>query len=40
MNAFELAKKYYPELWNKQRIDNLLKAGKITQEQYNEIVKG
>lgn len=36
--AFTLAKKYYPIYWNKERIDILLSANKITQEEYNQIV--
>ena len=38
MNAFELAKKYYPLLWNKKRIEALYKAGKLTEEEYKSIV--
>ena len=38
MNAFEMAKKYYPRLWNKERIDALYKAGKLTEEEYNSII--
>lgn len=36
--AFILAKKYYPIYWSKERIDMLLSANKITQEEYNQIV--
>lgn len=36
--AFTLAKKYYPIYWSKERIDMLLTANKITQEEYNQIV--
>lgn len=36
--AFTLAKKYYPIYWNKERIDMLLSANKITQEEYNQII--
>lgn len=39
MNAYELAKKYYPLLWNKKRIEALYKAGKLTEEEYKDIVK-
>lgn len=39
MDVFELCKKYYPILWNKDRIYNLYKTNKITEEQYNEIIK-
>lgn len=38
--VFELAKKYYPTLWPKERIDALVKAGKLTKEQAAEITKG
>lgn len=38
MMVKEMALKYYPVLWNKDRIDALLAASKITQEEYNEIV--
>ena len=34
MDVFELAKKYYPLLWNKSRIDALYEAGKLTDEEY------
>lgn len=33
MNAYELAQKYYPVLWDDARIDALVEAGKLTQEQ-------
>ena len=38
--VFEMAKKYYPRLWDKQRIEALYAAGKITEEEYLEIVGG
>ena len=38
--AFELAKKYYPILWDKNRIDALYKAGKLTDDEYKEIIEG
>lgn len=34
MDVFELAKKYYPLLWDKSRIDALYEAGKLTDEEY------
>ena len=37
--AFELAKKYFPHLWDRKRIDALYKAGKLTEEEYKEIIK-
>lgn len=33
-----LAKKYYPTYWNKARIDALHDAGKLTDEEYLDIV--
>lgn len=38
MNAYELAKKYYPELWDKERIQALVSAGKLTEDQAKEII--
>ena len=38
--AYELAKKYYPRLWSAERISALVKAGKLTQQQADEIVGG
>ena len=38
MSVYELAKKYYPRLWNKERIDALYQAGKLTEEEYHSIV--
>lgn len=37
MTAYELAKKYYPKLWNKARLVALVKANKLTEEQYEEL---
>ena len=38
MTAFEMAKKYYPRLWDIDRINALYKAGKLTEEEYNSII--
>ena len=38
MTVFEMAKKYYPRLWNKNRIDALYDAGKLTDEEYAELL--
>lgn len=38
MTAFEMAKKYYPRLWDIDRINALYKAGKLTEEEYNLII--
>ena len=37
--VFDLAKKYYPQYWSKERLDVLLAKKKLTQEEYDEIVK-
>lgn len=34
MTVFEMAKKYYPKLWDKKRLIALVKAGKLTSEEY------
>ncbi|WP_140397261.1 XkdX family protein [Flavonifractor sp. An82] len=33
MNVYELAKKYYPKLWDRERIQALAAAGKLTEEE-------
>ena len=38
MTVFEMAKKYYPRLWSKNRIDALHDAGKLTDEEYEDIL--
>lgn len=38
MSIFELAKKYYPRLWNRARIVALVAAGKLTEEEAAEIL--
>ena len=37
MNVYELAKKYYPRLWDKPRLEALVQAGRHTTEEYKEI---
>jgi len=39
VSVFELAKRYYPRLWDKARIEALVQAGRITQEEADEIMK-
>lgn len=39
MTVFEMAKKYYPRLWSKNRIDALHDAGRLTDEECAEILK-
>ena len=38
MTVFEMAMKYYPRLWSKNRIDALHDAGKLTDDEYEEIL--
>ena len=38
MSVYELAQKYYPRLWDKSRLDALLAAGKLTQEEFDSLV--
>ena len=38
MSVYELAKKYYPRLWDKSRLEALLAAGRLTQEEYDSLV--
>lgn len=38
MSVYELAQKYYPRLWDRERLDALLAAGKLTQEEYDSLV--
>jgi len=35
--TYELARKYYPRLWDKSRIRALTEAGRLTEEEYWEI---
>lgn len=39
MTVFEMASKYYPLMWNKTRLDKLKEAGRLTEEEYNKLVK-
>lgn len=38
MTVYEMAKKYYPRLWDINRINALYEAGKLTTEEYNLII--
>ena len=40
MDVFELAKKYYPRLWSKDRLRLLEQAGRLTHEQLEELLRG
>lgn len=37
MDVYELAKNYYPRLWDDKRIELLVQAGKLTQKEAEEI---
>ena len=39
MSVLELAKTYYPRLWNKERILALVRAGRLTREEADEILR-
>ena len=38
MSVFELAKQYYPRLWGRSRLKDLVEAGRLTEEEFREIV--
>lgn len=40
MNVEELARKYYPALWDKQRIEALVAAGRLSREAAEAIMEG
>ena len=40
MTVFEMAKKYYPRLWNENRLQQLVEAGRLTEDEYQSIVGG
>ena len=35
---YNMAKKYYPDLWNFQRVELLYNNGKLTEEEYNDVI--
>ena len=37
MSAYEMAKKYYPHLWEASRLVALVKAGKLSAEEFKEL---
>lgn len=39
MSVYELAKRYYPRLWDKARLKALVAAGRLTQQEYLEITE-
>lgn len=40
MTVFEKAKAYYPILWDRNRIEALVAAGRLTEEEAAEILDG
>ena len=38
MSVVELARKYYPRLWDKSRLEALAAAGRLTEAEFREIV--
>lgn len=38
MTPYEMAQRYYPRLWDKSRLEALVEAGRLTEEEYREIV--
>lgn len=38
--VYDMAKKYYPEKWNKAQIDHLYELGRLTKEEYEDIIGG
>ena len=39
MNVFEMAKKYYPRLWDRARLEALVRAGRLTEAEMQEITE-
>lgn len=39
MNIYKMAVKYYPNLWNKKRLEDLVNAEKLTKEQMSRIIE-
>ena len=40
MTVFEMAKNYYPRLWDEDRLRQLVDAGRLTEEEYQVITGG
>lgn len=38
MSVYELAQKYYPRLWDRERLEALLAAGRLSQEEFERLV--
>ena len=39
MSVYELARKYYPRLWDLERLEALLAAGRLSQEEFDQLVE-
>jgi len=39
VSVLELAKRYYPRLWDKSRLDALVQAGRLTEDEAAEILR-
>ena len=38
MTPFELAQRYYPRLWSRERIETLIEAGRLTRAQADKVM--
>jgi len=38
MSVYEMAKKYYPRLWSRARLEALVRAGRLTEEEAREVL--
>lgn len=36
--VYEMAKKYYPSKWNRAMLEHLLELGRLTQEEFDDII--
>lgn len=39
MTVYEMARNYFPRLWDESRLLQLVKAGKLTREEMDRIIK-
>lgn len=39
MTVYEMAQKYYPRLWDLERLEALLAAGRLSQEEFDQLVE-
>lgn len=40
MTILEMAQKYYPRLWSRERLEALVAAGRLTRAEADEIMEG